>query len=109
MITLNISTSKKHSKNEILEIFTNNNVECQIIETISSIKGSPKYKSEKGYSIKIFDLDKNDFKIKIWEPLVFLLDLKCAFIIVENQYMGCIRNWPGVFTQTNCQNQNCCN
>ena len=25
-----------------------------------------------------------------------------AFIQYKNEYMGCILNWPGVFTKSNC-------
>ena len=103
MITLNISTETKAESDEILNIFLNNKVEVQLIETQNTVKNHKgTFKIEKGYSLKIFDIKRDTFKTKIWNPLKKLLDLKCAFIIVENEYMGCILNWPGVFCKTKC-------
>jgi len=57
---------------------------------------------EDGYHLKFFDLDKDDFKYKIWRKLKKMLKLKCAFIKTED-YRGCILNWPNVFTKSNCK------
>ena len=105
MITLNISTNKTHKKKDIFDIFINSKVLCQLTETQSCICSKEKYKLEKGYIIKIFDTDNETFKSLIWEKLKVLLDLDCAFIKIENEYMGCIKNWPNVFVKSNCINK----
>lgn len=109
MITLNISTSTQHKKQDLYKIFVDGCIECQITPTASSVKSKDKdnYKLEKGYCIKIFDFDRREFKTKIWEPLAKLLNLQCAFVIEDNEYMGCIQNWPNVFVKSNCKTNNC--
>ena len=102
MITLNISTSINHNINELLEFFKLSDIECQITTTSSILKKNKKCIIETGYIIKFFVIDKNDFKELVWKPLQQLLDLKCAFILVENEYMGCIKNCPNVFTKSHC-------
>ena len=63
------------------------------------------HNDEKG-RVRVYDLiPKNilkDFKEKIWEPLSELLDLNCAFVKYID-YMGCVKNWPGVFRKTKCK------
>ena len=97
MLKLYISTRKKVKMKDIFKTLTKYGEEFQISENYSCYKG----KAEKGYKITFFKLDKKDFKEKIWEPLSELLDLNCAFVKYID-YMGCVKNWPGIFTETNC-------
>ena len=101
MLKLYISTRKKVKMKDIFKKLTKSDTNFQIYENYSCYKG----KAEKGYKITFFKLDKKDFKEKIWEPLSELLHLKCAFVKYAD-YMGCVKNWPGVFTETKCPSCN---
>ena len=74
-------------------------VECQISENTSIVKDGT---IETGYHIKLIDFDRKEFKEKIWKPLKKLLGIRCAFVREENQYTGCVLNWPSVFIQSQC-------
>jgi hypothetical protein len=102
MSKLYISTEKNISASEIALILAQNGFECQISKNISTIQNKGKSSCELGFCIVFFELDKNEFKEKVWEPLSTKLDLKCAHIEYLNKYKGCILNWPGVFTKDNC-------
>ena len=53
--------------------------------------------------VKFFNLKDEDFKEKVWNILQPKLNLECAYVKVEERYMGCIYNWPKVFTESNCK------
>ena len=110
MITLNISTAVVHNKHDIYKLFIDGGVECQITKNISTVNNNiTEYILEKGYTIKIFNFNRSNFKEKIWEPLALLLQLQCGFVIEDNEYMGCVKNWPNVFVPSKCQSQKCNN
>ena len=98
MLKLYISTRKKVKMKDIFKKLTKSDTNFQIYENYSYCKG----KAEKGYKITFFKIDKKNFKEKIWEPLSELLDLNCAFVKYID-YMGCVKNWPGVFRKTKCK------
>lgn len=108
MITLNISSNIKYSnlEDDIYQIFVAENIECQLIKTKSVVKYDKKSKIETGFILKIFNLEPIKFKEFIWTKLKKLMNLTCAFIQYNNEYMGCILNWPGVFTNNNCHSCN---
>ena len=103
MIKLNISSTKITNIRDILNLFIELNIDVQIVKTLSTIKTkNNNIIVENGYTIKIFEYDKETFKDKIWKLLKEKFDLQCAFIKIDNEYMGCILNWPCVFTPSNC-------
>ena len=102
MSKLYISTEKNISTSEIALLLAQEGFECQISENISTVKNGDKCNSELGFCISFLDLDKNDFKKKVWKPLCDRLDLNCAHVEYLNKYKGCILNWPGVFVKDNC-------
>ena len=56
MITLNISSNIEITNHEIAEIFIREEIECQIINTTSSVKNCDnKFIVEKGFKILIFN------------------------------------------------------
>ena len=71
--------------------------DCQITRTTSIVNS----KEEHGVIIKFFKTNQNEIK-KIWEKLKKCFNLKCAFVQHDSYYMGCILNWPGVFSKNNC-------
>jgi len=73
--------------------------QCQITKNFSFTEKTNT--SEDGFYIKIFKID-NIECTHIWNLLKSRLNLKCAFVIKDDEYMGCILNWPNVFTKTNC-------
>jgi hypothetical protein len=97
MLKLYISSRKKIKTKEVFKVLTNCDWDFQLSENYSYCKGIP----EKGYKITFFSVNKEEFKEKIWEPLTELLNLKCGFVKYTD-YMGCVRNWPGVFTESKC-------
>ena len=98
MLKLYISTRKKVKIATIFKTLSNNyDKNFQITVNYSYHKG----KAEKGYKISFFELDKTTFRKQIWDPLSKLLNLSCAYVKYID-YMGCILNWPGVFTETKC-------
>ena len=104
MITLNISSKINISTHELTEFYTSKGIKCQITETISSVPDETgNFIVERGFSILIFDIEGPQFKKEIWDTLQIKLDLKCAFVKYREDYMGCVLNWPGVFTESNCQ------
>ncbi len=108
MITLNISSSIDITLLELTSFFTNKKIKCQITTTTSSVPdNNGQYQVENGFRLLIFDLDGHEFKKEIWEPLQKRLDLKCAFVKYRDDYMGCVLNWPGVFTKSNCPGKEC--
>ncbi len=108
MIELAISSpimdDRKFANCEILHLFDKLNIEAQLIQTESSVKDlSGKMVFEKGYIIRIFNYNtKENFKNDIWIPLQKKFNLICGHIKVNEEYTGCILNWPGVFTPSNC-------
>tara|TARA_Y100000389_G_C17323008_1_gene444056 strand:- start:582 stop:911 length:330 start_codon:yes stop_codon:yes gene_type:complete len=102
MSKLFISSDKNISTSEIALMLAEEGFECQISKNISTIKNEDKFSYELGFCITFLDLDKKDFKEKVWEPLSKRLDLKCAHIEYLNKYKGCVLNWPGVFSKDNC-------
>tara|TARA_Y100000389_G_C17260642_1_gene412835 strand:- start:136 stop:510 length:375 start_codon:yes stop_codon:yes gene_type:complete len=103
MIKLYISTSIPTSCKEIATILGNNKIDCQIYNNSSAIIKNNCFNIEKGYYIKILDPEFKiqNFKTKIWKPLSRKLHLKCAYVISPD-FKGCVKNWPGVFTKSNC-------
>ena len=100
MIELWISSEVETSAKEIATKLSLQDVECQVTPNYSANKDR---QLEDGYHIKIFQMDEGlEFKDKVWNVLQPWLNLKCAFVKVENKYMGCVLNWPTVFTKTNC-------
>ena len=97
MLKLYISTTKKIKIRKIFNLLTKAETDFQLSKNYSYCKGKPEY----GYKIVFFDMDKKDFKSKVWNGLEKLLDLKCAFVKYKD-YMGCVTNWPNVFTKTCC-------
>ena len=75
---------------------------CQLHKTYSNVLINNKIVQEVGYCIQIFEIDNAAFKKKIWKPLKNLLNLTCAYVKKEGEYMGCILNWPGLFRPTIC-------
>lgn len=103
MLTLNLSSEACMTSDELLNLFIELKLECQIIETKSCVKCGHGFRAEDGYIIKIFgDIDGDVFKQKVWSRLKEAMKIKCAFVRYKDEYMGCILNWPGVFTKTNC-------
>jgi hypothetical protein len=103
MSNLYISTTKNVNKNDIALILSKNGLECQVNENISVIQNNDDiFSTEIGFHIYFVNLDKLDFKEKVWFPLESMLDLKCAHIEYRNIFKGCIMNWPGVFALDNC-------
>jgi hypothetical protein len=104
MITLNISSTTNIDEKELLNIFLKLKIGCQILKSKSSIKCiNNTFTIEDGYKIYIFDdIGGAEFKETIWTDLKKLMLIDCAFIQYKNEYMGCILNWPGVFTPSNC-------
>lgn len=99
MLKLYVSTTKKVKIKEIFKCLKKSNLDFQLYKNYSYCKGVP----ELGYKIVFFDLDKKDFKSKIWNGLSELLDLHCAFVKYKD-YRGCISNWPGIFVESRCPN-----
>jgi len=100
MIELYISSEVQTSPQEIATKLAEKDVECQITPNYSANKGR---QLEEGYQIKIFQMDEGkEFKEKVWNTLQPWLNLTCAFVKVENKYMGCVLNWPTVFVKSNC-------
>lgn len=106
MIALNISSNIEITNREIAKIFIAKEIECQIFNTSSSVKNRDnKFIVEKGFKILIFDINGVTFREKIWDTLKTLLHLKCAFVKYDDEYMGCILNWPNVFVESKCINK----
>ena len=57
---------------------------------------------EAGAHIIVHDIDGKKFRDTVWPDLRDAYQLKCAFVRYNNDYMGCIRNWPGVFVESQC-------
>jgi hypothetical protein len=104
MIELYISVENTLiTSKDITELLSSNNVECQITENYSSCKCNKLAKPsvEKGFYIKIFNLNPIVFKEKVWDILKLVLSMSCAFVECE-EYKGCVLNWPGVFRDSMC-------
>lgn len=112
MIELYISTRENITPQYIVEIFVKQQVQCFVIENFTSCVNNcnnsikqNKMIEEKGFIIKIFNLDTSLFKLKIWNNIQPLLKLSCAFVKCED-YMGCVMNWPNIFVKSNCPENN---
>lgn len=103
MIELYVSTKVKTSCKKITELLSKQGVECQVYENYSSCKtNTDKLIVEHGFCIKIFDLSALQFKNSVWEILKPYLSISCAFVKCDNQYMGCVLNWPHIFRSSVC-------
>ena len=106
MIDLHISSDINISETELTSIFVQKKIQCEITKTTSSVRTSHgNYRIETGYRLLIFDIDGVTFRDLVWKEIKRKLNLKCAFVKYRDDYMGCIMNWPGVFTETNCPSQ----
>ena len=100
MIDLYISTKEEISSMKISQIIFDQGIrEFQVFSYISGEKTGLEY----GFHIKCLKIENFAFLINVWNPLKKILDLECAFIKVDNDYMGCILNWPNITTISNCQ------
>lgn len=77
---------------------------CNISRICSSVapQNMSNFTTEPGFKLKFWSITDTEFKNSVWPVLVNMLGVRCAFIVKDNQYMGCVLNWPGVFTGTNC-------
>jgi hypothetical protein len=104
---LNISSSKLNHKSiiEISEFLQQNKVMAQLYPHISTVKNiNNEIVIENAIKIVFTELDdelKNIIKLKIWPFISTNYFCSCAFINCYD-YKGCILNWPGVYTKTNC-------
>jgi hypothetical protein len=105
MIELYISSHKSTSRLELAKLLQH--TECQITDNYSSVicPGQTQNVIEQGYYIKFFDIKPDDFKEKVWNIIQPILELKCAYVKADSDYMGCVLNWPVVFTPSNCFSQ----
>ena len=103
MIDLYVSTSVSSNAFEIATLMGAQKLECQIYTNVSSVVTKDSTFVEQGYHIRFFNLKDTDFKTKVWEILQPKLDLTCAYVKVDNRYMGCIYNWPRIFTESKCR------
>ncbi len=106
MIELYFSTETATTPYEIALLLANNNVECQVYNNYSSSRNCNKMTLEPGYYVKLFNLNDRDFKKNVWNIIQPLFHLECAYVKANDTYMGCLLNWPGVFTPSNCPNKN---
>lgn len=106
MIVLNISSHIDIPDKEVLSIFIEKKISCQLTKTISSVPDKKgEFRMENGYHILIFEIDGLRFKKDIWTSLEKKLELRCAYVQYNNEYMGCVRNWPGVFVKSKCHGE----
>jgi|TARA_Y100000389_G_C17310266_1_gene437607 hypothetical protein len=103
MIELFISTLVVTNSYEIARLMGEQYLECQVYSNVSSVITNNIISIENGYHIKFFNLKDEDFKEKVWNILQPKLNLECAYVKVDERYMGCIYNWPKVFTESNCK------
>jgi len=103
MIELFISTLIVTNSYEIARLMGEQYLECQVYSNTSSIVINNIITIENGYHIKFFNLKQEDFIEKVWNILKPKLSLYCAYVKVDQCYMGCIYNWPGVFTENKCK------
>ena len=107
MIILNICSPINISIRDLTQIFVQKQIKCQITKTTSSVPDqNGTYQIENGYRLLIFDVDGITFRDQIWYEIKARLKLRCAFVQYQNDYMGCIMNWPGVFTESRCHSCN---
>ena len=102
MLTLYVSTDVCTTQKEIANMMAPQGVECQVSNNCSAFKVAGECVQENGFKIKIFNLDKEDFKEKVWNTLQSELHLRCAHVKYQDEYKGCVLNWPGVFVESRC-------
>ena len=102
MIDLYISSLIPTTNYIIAKLMNDQGIKCQVYSNISSIIKDGKKAVEDGYHIKIFNLKPCDFREKVWNILQKELKLICAFVKEDNTYMGCVYNWPKIFTNSKC-------
>ena len=100
-LLISSSTCKDYTIDDIASLLSQQNISSTIIETISTVKYDNIYLSEKGFKIKLYNFQLENFK-NLWDELVKLLDLKCGHVKSET-YVGCIQNCPDVMVHSNCK------
>ena len=95
--TLKISCRKNLDKNitaEVVSKLTSLNQACTIYDTTSSVDDdSGEYFVEYGFAIELYNITKPHIRDSIWPALKTMLDLECAYIIIPNQFSGCIYDY----------------
>ena len=99
MFILYISSSSNISITDLAELLHKQEVECMITQNASV---TPKV-IETGFEIKLFNIEKEKFKEKVWDLLQPLMNLECAHVIYRDEYRGCVLNWPDIFDKSNCK------
>lgn len=103
MIELYISTYKNITSDDIIDELIKTQVECQIYNNISTIYSCGNSYKENGFYLKLFNINEKNFRKNVWNSLQALLDIRCAHVKDENNYEGCIMNWPDVFVKSKCK------
>ena len=88
----------------LAEFFASVGTAVRIVHNVSVRKTG---EIEHGYAISFEreTFDRETFKEQVWEPLKTRCSLTCAFVKVPDEYMGCIYNWPEVFSPSLCGEQ----
>lgn len=76
---------------------------CNITKHWSVVERKNQFISEPGFKLHFLKIANDDFKDRVWPILVSNLNITCAFVIKEHEYMGCVLNWPGLFRPNYCQ------
>ena len=99
MLTNLYISSKKCEHYKEIDIVKLINHEVQITKNVNKIKNLG---IEYGFHIKIIEkIENKELKI-LWEILKKELNLQCAYIRQEPDYMGCILNKPGLYFKSRC-------
>ena len=103
MIELYFSSSFFIKAESIIKILIIYGVECNITTNFSSVPYKcNNFVLERGFHLKLFNINETNFKRKVWNILQPILKLKCAYVRHDDKYMGCVLNWPGVFVKSQC-------
>lgn len=78
---------------------------CNVTRIWSSVFCNAHFEIEAGFHFKFWSMTNQEFKQQVWPQIEDQLKITCAFIIKQNEYMGCLLNWPDVFVSTCCTNK----
>ena len=97
MITLSVSSARRCDASALASALGRTGVEARITPTVSTVGA----RVERGFVVRLFNVQRADFVDRVWRPIVRLMGVECGHVDSPG-YRGCTADWPGVMVESRC-------
>lgn len=108
MIELSISSARACALLPLMQTLKIHGVRARVTETMSTVAhretdDAPEQTLiEAGFHLLVTNVEADEFRARVWEPLARLMPITCAHVRDGERYTGCFSNWPGVSVASRC-------